>query len=236
MVPLFVMGDFERICEGVFRVGGGDLSDGVDCLVYALDLGDLVLIDCGAGSSWDRIRDNLEAAGLAPGELHTLLLTHAHVDHIGAAARIREETGCRVVAHAADTPAIASGDPEFTAAGAYGVRLRGVEVDQVVEADTEISFEQGRIRLLHTPGHTPGSLAAVYESGEEVVLFGQDIHGPFSPSFGSDLAAWRHSMHRLLELDADVLCEGHFGVFRPATAVRRFIQEHLDAPKSMIRL
>lgn len=230
------MGRFEQICDRVFQVGGVGLSDGSDCLVYALDLGDLVLIDSGAGRSWRRIRNNLEAAGLVPARLHTLLLTHGHVDHIGAAARIKEETGCRIVAHAADVPAIESGDPAFTAAGAYGIELKGVGVDHVVETDAVLAFERGSLRLLHTPGHTPGSLSAVFESGEEKVLFGQDIHGPFSPAFGSDLAAWERSMHRLLEVEADILCEGHFGVFRPASAVRRFIREHLDAPKSMIHL
>jgi glyoxylase-like metal-dependent hydrolase (beta-lactamase superfamily II) len=61
------------------------------------------------------------------------------------------------------------------------------------------------------------------------VLFGQDVHGPFAPAFGSDLAQWRNSMLRLLELQADVLAEGHYGVFRPAAEVSAFIREQLAA-------
>lgn len=226
-----------QICESVYQVGGSGLSDGSDCLVYLLDLGESVLIDCGAGRSWPRIADNIKAAGLDPGRLNTLVLTHAHVDHIGAAARIQRETGCRVVAHMADAEAIESGDPEFTVARLYGVEIEPFKLDLIVsEPQTRLPFSKGELGLVHTPGHTPGSLAAVCEIGGQKVLFGQDIHGPFSPAFGSDIEAWRESMHKLLALEADILCEGHFGVFRPAARVREFIEGHLSQPKTVLPL
>jgi glyoxylase-like metal-dependent hydrolase (beta-lactamase superfamily II) len=59
------------------------------------------------------------------------------------------------------------------------------------------------------------------------VLFGQDIHGPFYASFGSDLDAWGTSMRKLLELEADILCEGHFGIIRPASEVRAYIEDYM---------
>ncbi|MDD4775261.1 MAG: Zn-dependent hydrolase, partial [Syntrophomonas sp.] len=59
------------------------------------------------------------------------------------------------------------------------------------------------------------------------VLFGQDIHGPFNKGWGSDLKQWRVSMQALLDLDADILCEGHFGIIQPAPAVRRYIEGYL---------
>lgn len=222
-------GRFELVCKTVFRVGGSDLSGDADCLVYALDLGDLVLIDSGAGPGWQRLRNNLEAAKLNPDSLHTLVLTHAHVDHIGAAARIASDTGCRVVAHALDTPAIESGDPTLTAADWYGVSLPTVQVDQSVEGrEASLKFSRGTLRLIHTPGHTPGSMVAVLQVEGQTVLFGQDIHGPFDAAFGSNLDDWRRSMHVLLSLKADILCEGHFGVMRPASSVQRFIEGQIN--------
>jgi len=217
-----------QICESLWQVGGPGMTDGSDCLVYALDLGDLVLVDCGAGPSWPRIQQEMEGVGLVPAKIHTLVLTHAHLDHVGAAARIRKETGCRVVAHTLDAAPIESGDRERTAASMYGMVLDPCTVDHAVTgAEETLSFDRGELRLVHTPGHTPGSMVAVTELGTERVLFGQDIHGPFHPSFESDKAQWRVSMQALLALEADVLCEGHYGIYRPADAVRQFIEEQL---------
>lgn len=219
---------FESITERVTLVGGSRLSDGQDCLVYLVDLGDLVLIDCGAGPSWPRIRDNIREAGHDPSNLHTLLLTHCHIDHIGAAADVIAETGCHVVAHQLDVEPIESGDPVRTAASWYGLELKPISVTKVVEGDEEtLPFSGGELRLIHTPGHTPGSLSAVVEDEDKRVLFGQDVHGPFSAEFGSDLEAWRESMARLIALEADILCEGHYGVFQPKADVRRFIEGQL---------
>ncbi len=220
----------ERISGKVFRVGGGDLSHPADCGVYALDLGETVLVDCGAGPGWPRIREQMRSVDLDPGAIHTLVLTHGHVDHIGAGAQVVAESGCRVVAHAGDRAAIESGDPAATAASWYGMRLPGLPVDHPVDGDGEaLGFAGGQLRLQHTPGHTPGSMVAWLESGGETLLFGQDIHGPFDDAFGSDIGRWRDSMETLLEAGADVLCEGHYGVFRGRDRVRTFILEQLQA-------
>jgi glyoxylase-like metal-dependent hydrolase (beta-lactamase superfamily II) len=223
-------GEHERLAGGVFLVGGAELSDDRDCLVYAVDLGDLVLVDCGAGPGWPQIRANVRSAGLDPARVHTLVLTHAHIDHAGAAAQVAAETGCRVVAHALDTPTLERGDPIRSAAGWYGLELAPVKVDLTFEgAELGLAFARGTLQLLHTPGHTPGSLVVLLDGPDGRVLFAQDVHGPFAPDFGSDLEAWRRSMDRLLALEADLLCEGHFGVFRGRAAVRRYLESQLAA-------
>lgn len=218
----------EQVVEGVYRVGGAGLSHSADCLVYALDLGVPVLVDCGAGPGWPAIREQMRGVGLDPAHLHTLLLTHAHVDHIGAGTAVVAESGCRVVAHEADAPAIESGDPAYTAASWYGMTLPPLSVDHRVRGEGEVlRFPAGELRLQRTPGHTPGSMVAWLETGEGTVLFGQDIHGPFDAAFDSDIERWRESMEQLLDAGADVLCEGHYGVHRGRARVRAFIEEQL---------
>jgi glyoxylase-like metal-dependent hydrolase (beta-lactamase superfamily II) len=222
-------GACEKIAGSVFQVGGAGLSDPRDCLVYLIDLGQLVLVDCGAGPGWPRIEANIREAGFDAADLHTLVLTHAHIDHVGAAAAIRRDHGARIVAHALDAAALETGDPVRSAAAWYGVDLEPVAVDLAVTGKSEqLEFDRGVLTLIHTPGHTPGSIVAVTEIDDgDRVLFGQDIHGPFSAEFGSDIAAWRHSMRDLIALEADILCEGHYGVYRGADRIREFIEEHL---------
>lgn len=221
---------FERVTDRVYIVGGPDHSDARDCLVYLVDAGDLVLIDCGCGESWPRIKDNIAEAGFYAAGITTLILTHCHVDHIGAANAVREESGCRVAAHELDARAIETGDPGKTAASWYNMKLPRTKVDLKVKgAGTKLELRSGTIEIIHTPGHTPGSMVAVLEQSDQLILFGQDIHGPFDAAFGSDIDAWRRSMQALLDLNAAILCEGHFGVYRGKDAVRQFIQGHLDS-------
>lgn len=219
----------KKVCESVYLVGGSGLSDPSDCLVYLIDMGELVLVDCGVGPGWPRIAENIRGAGFDPFTLHSLILTHAHIDHIGAAAVIKRATGCSLVAHTLDREAIETADPLRTAAMWYGASLEPVALDRVVYGYNEqLELSKGTLTLIHTPGHTPGSMVVVTETEDDNrVLFGQDIHGPFNEQFGSDIAAWRTSMRDLIALEADILCEGHFGVFTGAAAVREFIEEYL---------
>lgn len=224
------MGEFERITEGVYLVGGMDYSHPQDAAVYVVSCGEgLVMIDCGAGKEPDVIVDNLREAGLDPGRLTTLVLTHCHVDHIGSASFFREKFRCTVVAHDLDADAVESGDPSLTAARWYNTRLPKTTVDSRLTGELEtITCGSDEIHCLHTPGHTPGSISVYIDRQGQRILFGQDIHGPFNREFRSDIAQWRRSMEKLLALEADVLCEGHFGIYKPASRVEQYIRGYLD--------
>jgi len=223
----------QKIADRIWLVGGGDLSAPGDCLCYALDLGKLVLVDCGVGPGWDRICENLHVTGLDPLALSHLVLTHCHIDHAGAAAAIVSDTGCEVIAHELDVEAIARGDRKRSAADWYGTSLSPVAVTRIVRgSDEALELPGGTLHLVHTPGHTPGSMVAWIDvdelRGRTRLLFGQDVHGPLHRDFGSDHVDWQRSLRALLALDADVLCEGHYGVIRGRNEVRRFIGEFVE--------
>ncbi len=220
----------QKICENVWLVGSSDLTDPGDCMVYLVKAGgQAVLIDAGTGRGTDALLANVQSAGIEPKSLSAVVLTHCHVDHIGGTNEIRERTGAKVYAHEKDAQAIEEAIPRFTVERYYGMKLGPIPVDVRVSGKSgQFDFAPDELSWLHTPGHTPGSMAVIYKSPEgRKVLFGQDIHGPFEPGYDSNMDDWRESMKKLLALEADILCEGHFGVFEPAVEVRRFIENHL---------
>jgi glyoxylase-like metal-dependent hydrolase (beta-lactamase superfamily II) len=224
------MGRIVEIVRHIYEVGGSEISHGQDAAAFLVrGLDRTVLIDAGAGRGTETIWKNILTLGVNPENLSELLLTHGHVDHIGGAAFFKEQTGCRILAHELDRQAIESGDPVRTGASWYGLNLPPLTVDRVLMAPAEdIPLGGGeKIICLHTPGHTPGSISPYLDRDGQRILFGQDIHGPFLKEFGADLEDWRDSMHRLLELEADILCEGHFGIYVGKEKVRDFIESFL---------
>jgi hypothetical protein len=68
----------------------------------------------------------------------------------------------------------------------------------------------------------------VYLVGGPQISHAKDaIHSPFLPVFGSDIALWRTSMEMIMALKPDILCEGHFGIFRPNDSIEHYIRRCL---------
>jgi len=213
-----------EIIDDIYIVGGPDITDGRDGCVYLIDLGELILIDSGAGWSVDTIISNINILSLDPRKITTILLTHCHIDHIGGAPDFRNRFGSRIYIHELDAPALENGDPVLTAATWYQTDFLPTKVDVKLSSPQGVLTIGGeKIVCLHTPGHTPGSISIYLNRIEKMVLFAQDLHGPLLEEFGSNLSDWNLSTRKLLELDADILCEGHFGIYKTKKAVRNYI-------------
>ena len=155
----------KRICESLWQVGGPGMTDGSDCLVYALDLGDLVLVDCGEGPSWPRMRNEIQSAGLDPDGIHTLLLTHAHLDHMLASEEIKDETQAPLLVHKADR---FLWDGFLRQCEKFGIKgARAPKADGWLKDGSELGCCGGT--AIHTPGHTPGSMSFLFESAQLLV-------------------------------------------------------------------
>jgi glyoxylase-like metal-dependent hydrolase (beta-lactamase superfamily II) len=217
-------GKMQQIIENIWHVGDSG------CAVYLVDTqsdAGLVLIDAGMDVKMIKAA---EVNGRGFDNIRHCILTHCHIDHTAVCARLsRDLPDLRFYAHTLDAAPIEEpGHDGRTAAGWYGITYEPVSLYQQFDADTVLTLGGVTFHCLHIPGHTPGSIAVMVESAGKKVLFGQDLHGPFSDDFLSDLADYRKSMDRLLALEADILCEGHFGIFQPKERVRQFIGEHRE--------
>jgi glyoxylase-like metal-dependent hydrolase (beta-lactamase superfamily II) len=220
----------EEIISGIYLIGGPKITLPDDAAVYLIDFaGVLVLIDSGAGRSFNQLISNIELLGLNPSNISHLILTHSHIDHIGSAPLFRKQYGTKILIHELDASAVETGDSIKTAANWYGADFPPTAIDQRLKGARGIlKFGTDSLSWMHTPGHTPGSISLYLDREHKRILFGQDIHGPFNKAFGSDINAWKKSMHALLTLDADILCEGHFGIYQPKDRVREYIERYLE--------
>jgi metallo-beta-lactamase class B len=224
------MDDERIIFDGIYLIGGPNISRSEDATAFVVDCGDeLVMIDSGAGQSVEILGKNIRELGLDPQKISTLILTHCHIDHIGGAPYFKKYFNCKLAAHECDAEAIETGDSALTAASFYGTQFPPTSVDIILKGDqATLLFGKQEIHCLHIPGHTPGSIAPYLDRKGKKILFGQDIHGPFMKSFGSDLGQWKTSMNKLLSLKADILCEGHFGIFQTPEKVEAYIRKYLE--------
>lgn len=131
--------------------------------------------------------------------------------------------------HELDARYVELGDSEATAASWYASRLEPCAVDRkLAGSEEDICLGERIIRAIHIPGHSPGSVAYVTTSAGLKIVFAQDVHGPLHRSLKSNAADYQASLQRLIDLDADVLCEGHYGIFKGKRDIVRFVRSFMQ--------
>ncbi|HOD30293.1 MAG TPA: MBL fold metallo-hydrolase [Smithellaceae bacterium] len=220
----------QEIVSGVYQIGGSGITCADDAAVYLINFaGELAMIDSGAGRSFSQLIVNIEVLGFDPFAIKQLILTHCHIDHIGSAPFFQKNYGTKILIHELDARPVETGDSVKTAASWYGTDFPPTKIDEKISgAEGVLNYGPDILNWIHTPGHTPGSVSLYLDRGNKRILFGQDIHGPFHKAFGSDINFWGKSMHKLLDLNADILCEGHFGIYESKEKVRDYIERYLE--------
>ena len=215
-----------KITDEVFQVGGMGFTSHEDAAIYLVNFnGHAALVDAGCGRSTERLFNNVQSCGVNLKDIEYLLITHCHYDHTGGAKDVKDTTGCKAVAHELDAGFLEVGDDSVTAATWYGARLEPFVIERKLTLQSEqIQLGDRYIDAIHAPGHSPGSVVYVTESQGLKVLFGQDVHGPLDASLLSNREDYLKSLDLLLSLDADLLCEGHYGVYAGKNEVKKFIR------------
>ncbi|MFE3941906.1 MBL fold metallo-hydrolase [Streptomyces sp. NPDC059118] len=185
------------------------------------DGADLTLIDAGDINAAPAIEDGVRSLGLDPGHISRIVITHGHIDHYGAAQELADRHGAEIMAHRLDA-AVIRGDEEIAEPVLLDWELPLWEhtrtvppapptrVDRELADGDELGFGQGA-RVVHSPGHTPGSIGihlphhGVLFTGDCVARVDRVILGVFNIDPEQAMASFR----RLAALDPATACFGH---------------------------
>lgn len=233
----------EKVREGIWsianpmpRVSNGlaatlcYLIEGSDGAVHIIDAG----INHDAG--FEAVRQGIEQTGHTLDDLATIAVTHLHTDHLGMAARLREASGARIALHSREQWALDNaeelnlvvdeaklaewGVPEERKAEQLAVRAdtahpeEAVHAELLLESGDELPIASRHLRVLPTPGHTPGSMSIV--APEEKLVFTGDALLPVTHTgiglggaVADPVGDYLRSMRDLAEYEDYEACPGH---------------------------
>ena len=144
--------------------------------VYLVFGDSIHLIDSGVAGAESIIWEYIKSQGREPKEVASLILTHSHPDHIGAARSIKSQTGCTISAHRQEQNWIEDTEKQFKDRPVPGFKtlVEGpVKVDNLLDGGEILELEKDIIcKTIHTPGHSKGSISLLFK--EEKSLFTAD--------------------------------------------------------------
>ena len=194
---------------------------------------ELTLIDAGHVGSIRLLRGQLARIGRDVHEITRIICTHGHPDHIGGAHEIAHATGAPVHMHPGDVERLRIRFRDVIEArampGAIIAYLTPLPKHVVPVDDGAVIPVLGGLRVVHTPGHTPGSIC-LYAPERRLVIVGDvlqrrrgELTGP-SYLFSDDMGLARRSIARIAELDIDTILFAHFPPLHEGArdALRRF--------------
>jgi glyoxylase-like metal-dependent hydrolase (beta-lactamase superfamily II) len=218
-----------KIIDNVFVVPG------VMANPYLLvDTDGLTVIDTGLPRSERKILAYVASLGKSARDVKRIILTHSDLDHVGGLAALHKLTGARTYASKIEADAIAAGIPsrQIKSSGFSIMRIvfsllrpfmkaTPFKVDEFL-TDGQILPALGGLRVIETPGHTPGHISlfapavGVLFCGDSLVTDENGIHGS-RPGLTWDDAKAREAERKQAALGAHIVCSGHGPIVMDAT-------------------
>jgi len=201
-----------RIAPGITYVG----TKGLSAYLIETSAG-AILLEGTMPANAALIEHNIESVGVPLSHVKILISDHAHIDHVGALAKIKQDTGARMIASAQDRWALERGIPRGDTD--YGVwKFPAVAVDGVVRDGQQLRLGSTVLTAHLTPGHTPGCTTwtmTVIEHGRPLtvmflgsisvagnLLVGNHAYPAILPEFRATLA-------KLARMKADIVLTSH---------------------------
>ena len=171
--------------------------------VYVIFGKRIYLVDTGVKTGVPAIFDYIEQAGRRPEEIAAVILTHCHPDHIGGARIIRDACGCEICIHESDASWTEDTGKQFESRPVPGfdqLVAGDVPVDRVLRDGDRLVFEDAvDLNVLHTPGHSAGSVALRYP-GDTALFTGDTLLVPGEMPIYEDILELAESVRRLSRL------------------------------------
>jgi len=213
--------------------------------VYLLEDDRLALIDTGMPGNSEAILSFIRSLGRDPAELAHIVITHGHMDHAGSATELRRMTGAKVVAHTGETARKRDGtsvlNVDYSEAKpwvrglSHLVRFTPCVVDVPAKDGDTLPYLNG-LQVVHTPGHTRGSMCpllverGVLFVGDTIINNKDRLSRPLP--LGSDTRESEESLARVAQLDFETCCFGHGPTITAGARdlVADFVRSHPSSP------
>lgn len=169
-----------------------------------------ILIDTGTGLSPDECIRSLSSF-VDVRDIDKIILTHRHIDHVGGAKVLSEACDAVLYASKDEVPSLLSGDQVTTTSSMFIKKMEKLDVE-VIEYGETIEIGKDRLKVIHTPGHTEGSISLYEESTNSLfsgdTVFAQGGVGRWDLPTGN-LDQLVESIGKLSKIPVENLYPGH---------------------------
>lgn len=190
---------------------------------YLLQAGDgFVLVDTGIGDVWTKLESELLSRGALPERLKLVILTHGDMDHAGNCKKLQQKYGVSVAMHQGDLEMVSTGLPKRRTANTFTGKVMTWMASRMKDTsgcfEPNLYLEDGQSLqefgldavVLHTPGHTSGSISILTAQGE--LLVGDTLSNRRTPKTADlfeDESVLKTSLAKMRGLDAKTVYPGH---------------------------
>ncbi len=190
---------------------------------YLLQAGDgFILVDSGIGDVWTKLESELLSRGALPERLKLVILTHSDTDHAGNCKKLQEKYGVSIAMHQGDLDMVSTGVPRRRSAKTLTGKLMALAASKMKDVsgcfEPNLYLEDGQslqefgldATVIHTPGHTQGSIAILTSAGD--LIIGDTLSNRKNPKpadLFEDESLLKASLLKLRGLQAKTIHPGH---------------------------
>ena len=197
-----------QLLKGLYLFEGSGISS--NC--YLIEGEKTILVDTGTSADAPLLMEQIQDDNFNISDINIIVNTHCHFDHIGGNSSVLKEGKIKLAAHGTDSPHIEEADALYTGTKNfpyYSVSPEKVDM-KLKEGDALDNF-----RVLHTPGHTQGSMS-LYNEESKILISGDLVFSDGNIGRvdlpGGNMTEMQNSLKKISALDVEVLLPGHGSV------------------------